>query len=170
MKKILPIVFASMLIGFAACSEDAEGGDEGENTEEEANIHVEWNVPEGSTVAVADIDIKGMSCQMNCVNKVNTSLSELNGVASCDIDFDSDKEIDHATVTFDPSVVTEAELIQAVTGIADGAYSITNMEVNASQANSTASDSESEETVELNDNTMSGLALPNIIEIFYSLF
>lgn len=176
MKKVLSILLTASAIAFAGCSEgenneDAEGDATEETSNEEANITIEWNVPEGAILAVADIDIMGMACQMNCVNKVNTSITGLEGVKDCSIDFDPDAEIDRATVTFDPNKVSENQLIEAVTGIADGAYSILTINVVEAKSDANSSDSSDDgESASLNDNTSSSLTLPNIIEVFYSLF
>ncbi len=58
-----------------------------------------------SAVVTADIIVDGMSCQ-GCVNKVNTALSELQGVKEVNVRLDNGV----ASVKYDPALVTVPDM------------------------------------------------------------
>ncbi|MDE0978819.1 MAG: heavy-metal-associated domain-containing protein [Flavobacteriales bacterium] len=68
----------------------------------------------------ARIDVTGMMCAQACGGKIKKELLEVQGVANAVIDFELDRDMNHAEVEFDPAQVQLDELVAAVTGIADG--------------------------------------------------
>jgi len=74
----------------------------------------------------ARLEIKGMMCEVGCVAKVKKELLEQNGVSNVTINFDSDREVDFATIEYDPNIESVESLASVVTNIADGKlYGIT---------------------------------------------
>ena len=80
---------------------------------------------DGPAKTVADISIKGMACEMSCVSKINQTLTELKGVKSTAIDFETEREVDKATIEFDPTVISAEDMISAIQGLYDGQYEVT---------------------------------------------
>ena len=68
----------------------------------------------------AKLEIKGMMCEVGCVAKVKTELLEQKGVSNVTVHFESDREIDFATIEYDPKIETVESLASVVTNIADG--------------------------------------------------
>ena len=68
----------------------------------------------------AKLEIKGMMCEVGCVAKVKKELLEQKGVSNVTVNFDIDREIDFATIEYDPKIETVESLASVVTNIADG--------------------------------------------------
>jgi len=68
----------------------------------------------------ARLEIKGMMCEVGCVAKVKKELLEQKGVSNVTVNFDIDREIDFATIEYDPKIETVESLASIVTNIADG--------------------------------------------------
>ena len=68
----------------------------------------------------ARIDVTGMMCAHACGGKIKKELLEVQGVANAVIDFELDRDLNYAEVEFDPAQVQVDELVDAVTGIAEG--------------------------------------------------
>ena len=66
----------------------------------------------------AKLEIKGMMCEVGCVAKVKKELLEQKGVSNVTVHFESDREIDFATIEYDPKIETIESLTSAVTNIA----------------------------------------------------
>jgi copper chaperone len=60
-------------------------------------------------VATKTLDVKGMSCN-HCVNAIESSLKELSGIESVNVDLSGHK----VTVTFDESVVQLDQVKEAI--------------------------------------------------------
>ena len=74
------------------------------------------------------LEIKGMMCEVGCVAKVKKELLEQKGVSNVTVNFESDREIDFATIEYDPKIETIESLTSAVTNIADGKlYNVTSV-------------------------------------------
>ena len=67
----------------------------------------------------AKLEIKGMMCEVGCVAKVKKELLEQKGVSNVTVHFESDREIDFATIEYDPKIETVESLASVVTNIAD---------------------------------------------------
>ena len=68
----------------------------------------------------ARLEITGMMCEVGCVAKVKKELLEQKGVSNVTVNFDSDREVDFATIEYDPTIETVESLASVVTKIADG--------------------------------------------------
>ena len=53
-----------------------------------------------------NLKVKGMACQYSCANKVRTVLNNVDGIKSCDVNF----ETSTATVSFDEQAITPSEI------------------------------------------------------------
>jgi len=68
----------------------------------------------------ARIDVTGMMCAHACGGKIKKELLAVKGVANAVIDFELERDLNHAEVEFDPAQVQVAQLVAAVTEIAEG--------------------------------------------------
>lgn len=79
----------------------------------------------------ATFKIEGMSCAVMCANKIQTELSKMDGVKKAAVDFDKKT----ATVDYDAAVVTPAQLVSKVEGVADGkTYKVSGLKSTADRA------------------------------------
>ena len=53
-----------------------------------------------------NLKVKGMACQYSCVNKVKSVLNDIDGIESCNVNF----ETSTATVSYDDAKITPAEI------------------------------------------------------------
>ncbi|MGS4346486.1 heavy-metal-associated domain-containing protein [Myroides odoratus] len=75
----------------------------------------------------ATFQIEGMTCALGCAKMIEGKLSGLKGVKEAMVDFDSKT----ATVVFDDAKQNSESLTQTVQKIANGAYTVENLEVKA---------------------------------------
>lgn len=78
----------------------------------------------GVPVTMADLSIDGMSCEMMCGGSIKKALAKLPGVSGTEIKFVEGDERDHAIVTYDPTQVTDAEMVEAIQALHDGQYKV----------------------------------------------
>lgn len=78
---------------------------------------------------VANLSISGMTCAAGCGGKIQQELQALKGVKTTDLDFAENRENNTVTVEFDPSQITEKEMIRCVGAIADGMYRVNSVEI-----------------------------------------
>ncbi|WP_410878533.1 heavy-metal-associated domain-containing protein [Myroides sp. DW712] len=107
-------------------------GCKGETKKEvEAVEQVETAATETNEVAgnmeQATFQIEGMTCALGCAKMIEGKLSGLKGVKEAMVDFDSKT----ATVVFDDAKQNSESLTQTVQKIANGAYTVENLEVKA---------------------------------------
>jgi len=65
--------------------------------------------------STATYRVEGMMCAMNCPQKVNDSLNDIDGIKSCNVDFESKT----ATVIFDDNKIDSDKIAKT---IAKGTY------------------------------------------------
>ena len=68
------------------------------------------------------LKVKGMACQYSCVNKVKTVLIDVDGIKSCNVNF----ETSTATVSFDEAKITPAEIRKILSKKTDFEVSLEN--------------------------------------------
>lgn len=156
MRKLLSLLVVSSML-LMSC---------GDNTQPSSNE----NATEKTVNANASLDLKidGMVCKKNCASAIEKSVSEMEGVQSCEIDFENKT----ATVKFNDSSVKEEDIKNNIEALNDGAYKIIKEETD----NTEEVDSELEEAMEtveaLNAVTMSAnelIKVRNIVELLGSL-
>ncbi|WP_158961549.1 heavy-metal-associated domain-containing protein [Myroides fluvii] len=75
----------------------------------------------------ATFQIEGMTCALGCAKMIEGKLSGLQGVKEAAVDFESKT----ATVVFDDAKQNGESLTQTVQKIANGSYTVENLEVKA---------------------------------------
>ncbi|MEY3399169.1 MAG: Heavy-metal-associated domain [Bacteroidota bacterium] len=78
---------------------------------------------------VANLSIGGMMCSEGCGGKIQKDIQALNGVKETRLDFEDTRDLNVVSVTFDPKLISEKELINCVHGIADGQYQVNSVEL-----------------------------------------
>ncbi len=82
-------------------------------------------VKEGEEKNIATLEIDGMSCEVNCANKIQKTLSELKGVKSCTVNFE-DKM---AEVIYDDSIINEKALVSEIEKLNENQYTVKQIEI-----------------------------------------
>ena len=167
MKKVVILASFVAIIagGLVACS----GGGEPAAPEIPTTV-TEKVVPAGSEmVYTASIGIEGMTCAQGCAHAIETKLGSMEGVASCEVDF----EAKTAHVTYDDSKVNDAAMVSTISGIADGMYSVTSVAIEKPvEGNGAATGGD--ETADNDDSGMNVKAptikVPNIFDLFTRLY
>ncbi len=121
-KSIFTLLVTSIL--FIGCKD--------KTTETDSNSATENSVPTAkkeiaaANLQTASFTIKGMTCQIGCAKTIQEELNGLEGVKLAAVNFEKET----ATVSFDKTVLTPAELIKVVEATADGkSYTVSNMKL-----------------------------------------
>ncbi len=169
MKKSLLLIGAIAFIGLTSC-----GGEDATNDESTAVATEVVEITGSESKTLANLSINGMVCEMNCVSSVKTTLADLDGVNDLEIDFDPARETDVAVVNFDPSKVSEQDMVKAIQALYDGQYEVTNVKIEkyvvGEETSEAEEDSEATTTTETGVNTEVNYEFPNIVEFFTQFF
>lgn len=123
---LLNIFFALFLF---SC-QNAEPAENSDNSNETANVEIVRISKEGPAQTTATLFVEGMMCVKACGGKISQELAELKGVSNTEISFEDGREINQASVSFDPEIISETQLIDAVNTIADGKlYKVVKVEI-----------------------------------------
>ncbi len=121
-KSTLTILFASLM--FMGCKE--------KSTETVSDSATENSAPKAkkeiaaANLQTASFTIKGMTCAIGCAKTIQEELNGLDGVQTASVDFEKET----ATVAFDKTALTPAELTKVVEATADGkTYKVSNMKL-----------------------------------------
>jgi periplasmic mercuric ion binding protein len=118
------LAFAIMSFAFVSCKK--------ENTTNEvvATASTETSVPKVKTaiasenLQTASFTVTGMTCAIGCAKTIEGNLSNLEGVQTAKVDFDTKM----ATVTYDKTVQSPEKLTKVVQATGDGnTYKVSNM-------------------------------------------
>ncbi|CAG0951313.1 MAG: hypothetical protein HND27_02425 [Bacteroidetes bacterium] len=115
--KIVAIFIASALLFSLSCS-----------TEQEAETQKTEVAPENR--ATLHLAVEGMVCASGCAKGIEKELNTVNGIVSCEVDFDSES----ATVVYDKSKLEERDIIALIGDINEGQYTATVASENAMPA------------------------------------
>jgi copper chaperone CopZ len=96
----------------------------------------EVQITDGTPVTTVDLEIGGMTCMMSCGRAVEKALAALPGVSTTTIQFNEGDEADHAIITYDESKVTDAQMIEAIGKVHDGAYKVVAVKITKQVLNS----------------------------------
>jgi periplasmic mercuric ion binding protein len=112
MKRINQFVVVFSFLGIILASCGSEANYENPPVEETGIEILSENV-----VAV-DYAVEGMVCAMGCANTIQEELSDMAGIASCEVDFETGK----AHVEFDKTQISENDITSKIESLADGQY------------------------------------------------
>ena len=81
-------------------------------------------ISSGTPVTMADLSIDGMTCAMGCGNTIKSALVKLPGVSGAEVGFTEAGVTNHVVVTYDPGMVSDADMVMAVQGLNNGDYKV----------------------------------------------
>mgnify|MGYP003394414664 FL=1 len=124
-------------------------------------------ISSGVPVTTADLKIDGMSCMMSCGRSIEKALAALPGISKTTIQFNEGDEADHAIVTYDEKVVTDAQMIEAVKAVHNGAYKVMAVSITKQVKGGTGQVEENQKAKEKEDVTASlpEMIIPGLIEL-----
>jgi copper chaperone CopZ len=168
----LPVLAFGLLL-IQACSNAEQSAEQPAALPGVERVVKEVVITSGAPMAIADLGIEGMSCEMMCGGSIKKVLAQLPGIASTEIQFIEGDERDHAIVTYDESKVSDTEMVKAIQALHDGQYKVLSVNI-TKQVLGTAADhdggnAEQEEpgvSVEL---PTSDVILPSIITLLTSV-
>ena len=162
MMKNLAIVISSALILGACNSEPEVIHLRTEKGQKETPVKVVAN-------RVLSIEIEGMTCEMGCGGSIRKELKATKGVARVEfIDFDENKKIQKAEISFDSEIVTVDKIVNIITTMNEKQFKVGKMNSEAilsSSCNSTDKTYSSPDETETIEVAETRIALPNLIDI-----
>ncbi|MCB0795512.1 MAG: heavy-metal-associated domain-containing protein [Flavobacteriales bacterium] len=152
------VLFTSMLVLLFSCQQVDRNLTEG--VSDPIRTESEIIITSGTPVTMADLSIEGMSCEMMCGGAIKKALASLPGVHSSMIDFSEGTDVaDHAIVTYDPSQVSDAQMVEAIHKIHDGQYKVMAVKVTRQVLGEAPVD----EAVESEDASQVNASLPRML-------
>ncbi len=164
MKKFLYIAFASTILFSCQSSE--------EELEVENPIA---KVPEEKVVAlpnmVATMEVDGMACVMACGGSIKKALRKTNGVSSIEFDFETGRETNVTTISYNSDIITLEEMKEIVSKINNNQFKIgetssKRIHENTSTKTSSACPHIAKTPIEA---TRSSFEIPNLLDILSGL-
>ncbi len=76
------------------------------------------------TDSKAQFEIKGMTCEMGCVSTIRNRVTQMKGSTSFEMDFNTERETDFATITFDSRLLSSDDIKTEIESIAQGLYAV----------------------------------------------
>ena len=70
------------------------------------------------------IEVTGMVCEKGCGGSIRKEMIATNGVTKCSFDFEDEREVNVATISFDDSKITEEEIILALTTMNEHQFTV----------------------------------------------
>lgn len=119
-KFIIPILFTGVLLNSCSSGESSSVSE----------IPVSRKEMQSEVVkTVANLSIEGMTCSSGCGGKIQQELRALKGVKTTDLDYADNRPQNVVTVEYNPSEVSEQEMIKAVDAIESGDYQVKSVEI-----------------------------------------
>lgn len=157
-------IFATALV-FTACTNDTKVA---ENTAPEVKVEEKIAV---NANRVLTMEVEGMVCKMGCGGSIRKGLKGTNGVSDVKFDFEEERAIDIATISFDKNIVTLDEMIKIVSEMNDGQFKVgetSSKDLHEVSTNEESKESSTEESVIEVSST--SVEIPNLLDLFSSLF
>lgn len=118
------------------------------------------------------VEVSGMTCEHACGGSIRMALKETNAVDRVSFDFETDRKINTAFITFDKSKISADEIVAIIEKINDKQFTTgkvsseaveTKITDSAAASNSTSS---SEVKPKIEVSTTSNFEMPNLFELF----
>lgn len=126
---------------------------------------------------VVEMVIEGMTCEMSCAGRMYLKLDEMDGVGNIDIRFakvEGNDNHDRALIEFDPSKLTQEDLVGAVNVVGGGVYFVKSTTLLNPHDTGTFDRNDKKRPADASETSYStpGLRyeLPNFLEVFTRLF
>lgn len=158
-------IFTSVILLFlASCSSEVTS----EKNEDTSTAKASEKI---NATQVAKVDISGMVCVMGCGSDIRKNLKATNAVASCDFDFVEDREINTASILFDPSKISESKIKSIIEELNDHQFTVVRsstqkVEQEDGNVESTSKDAKEYAPVSMTEKSWK---FPNILDLLSSI-
>lgn len=124
----------------------------------------------GTPVTLADLSIDGMTCAMGCGSTIKSALAKLPGVSGAEVNFTEAGQTNHVVVTYDPSQVSDAEMVRTVQAIHNGDYKVVAVGITKQvlKAGASSAPAESAGGAQVSA-SLEGVVLPSIVALLQRL-
>jgi hypothetical protein len=146
--------FAFLFLLFFSCSSS-----EVENTIENQEVVANQ---------LLSIELEGMVCQMGCGGSIRKELKETGAVVNCDFDFEDEREINSAKISFDKDKISAQEIINIISSMNDNQFTIVSssskdVQIQSVNPDEEKSNSKQESKVKITEPTFE---FPNLLKLF----
>ncbi len=122
---------------------------------------------------ILSIEIEGMTCEMGCGGSIRKELKATKGVARVQfIDFDENKKIQKAEISFDTNIITADEMVRIITTMNEKQFKVGKMSseaILASSSNLEDKSYSSQDEIETIEVSETRIAIPNLIDILVGI-
>jgi hypothetical protein len=120
---------------------------------------------------VLTMELEGMVCSMGCGGSIRKELKATGAVSDCDFDFEDERAIDIATIQFDKNKITADKIIEIVSKINDGQFTVgktssEGIETTVTKESQTSSHKSTKPKFEA---VSSSFDVPNLFDLFSGL-
>ncbi len=152
--KTVNIFLSILILTILSCSDSTNN----EVVEQKTEISTE-------NVMVADYAIDGMVCAMGCAKTIQDELADMNGIASCNVDFESGK----AHVEYDKTQLSENDVIAVIEGLADGKYKVSEWKEEQEELDDTEEvEGEDTESSSITEVSLPSFEIPNLFHFLFN--
>ncbi len=132
-----------------------------DNNEAEQNVATVEVLSEN--LIVADYSVEGMVCAMGCAATIQEELTGMNGISSCEVDFETGK----THIEFDKSQLKEKDIIAKIESLADGKYKVSEWNENRKEEQEDIIEGEGSDADDqaINEVSLPSFELPNLFTL-----
>jgi len=120
------------------------------------------NVADLTPDKVLAINVDGMVCSMGCAKYIEKQVAKMEGVTSCNVNFEEGT----ASIEFSSETTAQEDIVEIITGINDGQYKVTVVELSNVKSKSTTGPKG--DGKEKNNETEVSFHFPELITYFLS--
>ena len=156
------ILTSVILLFLASCSSEVAKSEDDTTAKTSEKINA---------TQVAKVDISGMVCVMGCGSDIRKSLKATNAVASCDFDFVEDREVNTASILYDPSKISESKIKSIIENLNEHQFTVVRsstqkVEQEGGDVESSAKDGKEYAPVSMSEKSWK---FPNILDLLSSI-
>jgi Cu+-exporting ATPase len=162
MKRIFLFVMLGLIL--TACSSDVQV--DSKQTQAEVS-DVELMVPN----RLLTVEIEGMVCEMGCGGSIRKDLKATGGVCDVTFDYKEDRNTNFVAVTYDSQRISEQEMIECLSELNDGQFTVGKTESEAFQAeiSNEKIEAKSSENSKIDVASSSVFQMPNLLDLLSGL-
>ena len=117
------------------------------------------------------VEIEGMVCEMGCGGSIRKDLKAAGGVSDVTFDYKEDRNTNFVAVTFDSQRITEQEMIERLSKLNEGQFTvgITEWEEFQVENSNEKNEAKPSEDSKIDVSSSSGVELPNLLDLLSGL-
>ena len=155
------------IVAMSACSDSKNQATDSKQTKQTELPKIKGN-------RLLTLEIEGMTCVMGCGGTIRKELVATNAIESCEFEFEEDRALNTAKITFDKNKITVDKIISIVSSLNKGQFKVgdsssEDVSVNIKTKVEEVSVSEEDEA-QLNVSSSTEVELPNFVEILAIFF